>query len=159
LSLHEHTQHSHVNRRAKEGPIIVANVSQDASVITRFNTSAAVVVTKAVGTMWCAYAFTVLAFYGLPAALHNGASGFVQWASSQFIQLVLLPIIIVGGAVLAEATDRMNKRQFDDVEALLHGQNEQAAHLAAQDEKILAILAEVHANTTLLGTMRDAIGK
>lgn len=113
--------------------------------MTRFNTRAAVIVTRVVGTMWCAYAFTALALYGLPAGLQGGAAGFVQWASSQFIQLVLLPIIIVGSAVLAEVSDRMAKRQFDDVEALLHGQQQTAEHLAAQDEKILEILEHVSA--------------
>lgn len=114
--------------------------------------------------MWCAYAFTALALYGLPAASHNGTSGLVQWASSQFIQLVLLPIIIVGGNVAAEVTDRMNKRQFDDVEALLHGQNEQAAHSAAQDEKIIAIeekilgiVTTLQKNTAIITEIHDAV--
>ena len=78
------------------------------------------------------------------------------WVSSEFLQLVLLPIIIVGGAVLAEVTDRMAKRQFDDVELLIHGQSEQAAHLAAQDDKILAILAAIEANTQMTEEARDA---
>ncbi|HMH91788.1 MAG TPA: hypothetical protein VK586_11980 [Streptosporangiaceae bacterium] len=154
MTLHEHVPHPHLRHRAEAGPVTVARAG--GSPVTRFNTRAAVVVTRGVGTMWCAYAFTLLALYGLPAALHGGPAGFVQWASSQFIQLVLLPVIIVGAAVLAEATDRMAKRQFDDVEALLHGQSEQAAHLAAQDEKILAILAEVRANTALTAQARDA---
>jgi len=114
-------------------------------------------VTRAVGTMWTAYAFTLLALYGLPAALHGGPPAFVQWASSQFIQLVLLPIIIVGSAVLAEVTDRLAKRQFDDVEALLHGQSEQAAHLAAQDEKILAVVDLLRLDTE--GGLKDLYDK
>lgn len=140
-TLHVHVPHPHLKRRAEQGPVTVAGGQAGKSAIARFNTRAAVIVTRGVGTMYCAYAFTLLALYGLPAALHNGPAGFVQWASSQFIQLVLLPIIIVGGAVIAEVTDRMNKRQFDDVEALLDGQSEQAAHLAAQDDKILALEA------------------
>jgi hypothetical protein len=100
--------------------------------------------------MWCAYAFALLAFYGLPAGIHGGAAGFVQWASSQFIQLVLLPIIIVGSAVLAKTSDRLAKQQFDDVEAMLHAQDEQARHLAAQDEKILAILDALKGQSEML---------
>lgn len=155
MTLHEHVPHPHLRHRAEQGPVTVEGPRRK-NPVARFNTRAAVLVTRVVGTMYCAYAFTVLALYGLPAALHDGPAGFVQWASSQFIQLVLLPIILVGSAVLAEATDRMAKRQFDDVEALLHGQSEQAAHLAAQDEKILAILAEVRANTALTAQARDA---
>ena len=157
MSLYQHVPHPHLKHRAEQGPVKVGDAKPEANAVVRFNTRAAVVVTRAVGTMWCAYAFCALAFYGLPAGLHGGAAGFVQWASSQFIQLVLLPIIIVGGAVLAEATDRMNKRQFDDVEALLHGQSEQAAHLAAQDEKILAILTQITANTALTEEVRAAL--
>jgi len=139
MSLHEHAPHPHLKHRAEQGPATIASGQAGKSAAARFNTRAAVLVTRVVATMYCAYAFCALAFYGLPAALHNGPAGFVQWASSQFIQLVLLPIILVGSAVLAEASDRMAKRQFDDVEALLHGQSEQAAHLAAQDDKILAL--------------------
>jgi hypothetical protein len=157
MTLHVHIPHPHLKHRAEQGPVTVAGAQGGKSPVARFNTRAAVLVSRAVGTMWCAYAFCLLAFYGLPAALHNGPAGFVQWASSQFIQLVLLPIIIVGGAVLAEVTDRMNKRQFDDVEALLHGQDQQAQHLAAQDDKILAILAAIEANTAVTEEARDAI--
>jgi hypothetical protein len=145
MTLYEHVQHPHLKHRAEHGPVKVADARPGGNPVVRFNTRAAVILTRAVGTMWCAYAFCLLALYGLPAGLHGGAAGFVQWASSQFIQLVLLPIIIVGSAVLAEASDRLAKRQFDDVEAILHAQDQAAAHLAAQDEKILAILAQVTA--------------
>lgn len=159
MSLHEHVPHPHVAHRREHGPVTVAGARPGGNPVTRFNTRAAVLVTRAVGTMWCAYAFCVLAFYGLPAALQGGPAGFVQWASSQFIQLVLLPIIIVGSAVLAEVSDRLAKRQFDDVEALLHGQSEQAAHLAAQDEKILAILERIDANTALTEQVKAAVAR
>jgi hypothetical protein len=155
VTLFKHVPHAHIEHRRKQGPVKVADVRAVAPpgagrlrrAVIRFNTRAAVVVTRAIGTMWCAYAFTALALYGLPAALHGGPAGFVQWASSQFIQLVLLPIIIVGAAVLAEVTDRTNKRQFDDVEAILHGQDQQAAHLGAQDEKIVAVLDRLDTGT------------
>lgn len=156
-SLYLHVPHPHLKRRAEQGPATIASAQAGKSRVARFNTRAAVLVTRGAGTMWCAYAFCVLAFYGFPAALHGGPAGFVQWASSQLIQLVLLPIILVGSAVLAEASDRMAKRQFDDVEALLHGQSEQAAHLAAQDDKILAILAELAANTQVTEQVKAAL--
>ena len=156
LSLHTHVPHPHIAHRREHGPVKVADVRPAGNAVTRFNTRAAVLITRAVGSMWCAYAFTILALYGLPAATHGGAA-FVQWASSQFIQLVLLPIIIVGSAVLAEASDRLAKRQFDDVEAILHGQDQAAQHLAAQDEKILAILERVEANTALTEEVKAAV--
>jgi hypothetical protein len=156
VSLYRHVPHPHLRRRAEQGPVTVAGPRRKTPV-ARFNTRAAVVVTRCVGTMGCAYAFTLLAFYGFPAALHNGPAGFVQWASSQLIQLVLLPVILVGAAVLAEATDRMAKRQFDDVELLIHGQSEQAAHLAAQDEQILAIVDLLRLDTA--GGLKDLYEK
>ena len=158
MTLHAHVPHPHLKHRAEHGPVTVADSRPHGNPVTRFNTRAAVIITKAVGSMWCAYAFTVLAFYGLPAATHGGAA-FVQWASSQFIQLVLLPVIIVGSAVLAEASDRLASRQFDDVEAILHGQDQVAQHLAAQDEKILDILARIEANTALTEQVKAAVAK
>ena len=158
MSLYDHVPHPHVARRKATGPVKIADVRPGGNPVTRFNTRAAVVVTRAVGTMWCAYAFALLAFYGLPAGLHNGAAGFVQWASSQFIQLVLLPIIIVGSAVLAAASDKLAKQQFDDVEAILHEQSQQASHLAAQDEKIIAIAAALDLDTAGgLADVMDAV--
>ena len=147
MSLYKHVPHPHVAGRKEQGPVRVTDALPQGNPVTRFNTRAAVLTTRAVGTMWCAYAFALLAFYGLPAGLHNGPAGFVQWASSQFIQLVLLPVIIVGSAVLAAASDKLAKQQFDDVEAILHEQGQQASHLAAQDEKIVAIVAALDLNT------------
>ena len=158
VSLHQHIPHPHIAHRREHGPVKVADVRPSGNPVARFNTRAAVVVTRVVGTMYCAYAFCLLAFYGLPAALKGGAP-FVQWASSQFIQLVLLPVILVGSGVLAEASDRMAKRQFDDVEVILHQQDQTVQHLAAQDEKILAILERIDANTALTQEVRAAIAQ
>lgn len=57
-------------------------------------------ITNSVGSMWCAYAFAALALVSLPGALasHN-AVVIVAWVAQTFLQLVLLPIIIVGQAV------------------------------------------------------------
>jgi hypothetical protein len=147
VSLHHHVQHPHIAHREKHGPVKVTGARPGAGRVTRFNTRAAVIVTRVVGTMWCAYAFTALSLYGLPAGIAGGPGAFVQWASSQFIQLVLLPVIIVGTAVLAEASDRLAQRQFLDVEAILHAQDQHALHLAAQDEKIIAILGALDTTT------------
>lgn len=140
-SLYSHIPHPHLKHRAEQGPVTVAGAKAGKSAVARFNTRAAVLVTRTVGTMYCAYLFAVIAFYGLPTAIKGGPSALVLWVSSEFLQLVLLPIIIVGSAVLAEVTDRLAKRQFDDIELLVHENGELAAHLAAQDDKILALEA------------------
>jgi hypothetical protein len=157
-SLHAHVPHPHLKRRAEQGPVKIADAQAGKGPVARFNTRAAVLVTRTVGTMYCAYLFALIAFYGLPTAVKGGPSALVLWVSSEFLQLVLLPVIIVGSAVLAEVTDRLARRQFDDVEALLHGQDQQAQHLAAQDEKILAILTQIEANTALTEEVRAALG-
>jgi uncharacterized membrane protein len=56
----------------------------------------AVVITKIVGTMWCAMAFTILALISLPAAIQGGVPTTISWIAQTFLQLVLLSIIMVG---------------------------------------------------------------
>jgi len=56
--------------------------------------------------MWCAYAFSLLAFSALPSAISTGrVFDLVQWISQTFIQLVLLSVIMVGQRVISEAQD------------------------------------------------------
>jgi hypothetical protein len=74
--------------------------------IGRFNTKVAVKVTTLVGSMWCAYAFALLALISAPAAFRSGdLIIIVAWIAQTFLQLILLPIIIVGQNVQAAATD------------------------------------------------------
>ena len=84
-----------------------------------FNAKVAVFITHAVGTMACAYLFTLLAFIGLPAALRPGGQGIVAWIAQTFLQLVLLSIIMVGQSVQAHASDARAEKEFSDVEAIL----------------------------------------
>lgn len=56
----------------------------------------AIAITKVVGTMWCALAFTVLALISLPQAIHGGVGTTISWIAQTFLQLVLLSIIMVG---------------------------------------------------------------
>ena len=65
-----------------------------------FNGRLAVLITKGVGSMWCAYAFAALALISLPDAIHQGTVAVVSWISQTFLQLVLLSVIMVGQQVL-----------------------------------------------------------
>lgn len=98
----------------------------------RFNRRAALLITKNVGTMTCAWVFCVLALMSLPAVLFAAGvigklglitgTGFilvVSWLAQSFIQLVLLPAIMVGQNIQAEASDARAAKQFQDVEKLL----------------------------------------
>ncbi len=74
--------------------------------VGRFNTWLALKITGSVGTMWAAYAFALLTLISLPAAIMSGSPiVIVAWIAQTFLQLVLLPIIIVGQNVIQAAND------------------------------------------------------
>ena len=87
--------------------------------IAGFNNRLAVSITNIVGTMWCAYAFAILALVSLPEAIRSGTSALVAWIAQTFLQLVLLSIIMVGQKVAAEKSDRQLEQTYMDAEALL----------------------------------------
>ena len=89
------------------------------SVFNKINSKIGLKITLIVGTMWCAYAFTALAFFALPSAIHQGTYYVIVWLSSSFLQLVLLPIIIVGQNIQAKASDIRTTKTFEDTEAIL----------------------------------------
>lgn len=83
----------------------------------RFNAAFGLKVTVLVGTMWCAYVFAIIAFVSLPSTIQqHSATVLVLWLSSEFIQLVLLPIIIVGQNIQSRAADARATKTFEDVE-------------------------------------------
>jgi hypothetical protein len=94
-----------------------------------------VFITTVVGTMWAAYIFTVIALVSFPAAIGSGqAIIIVAWIAQTFLQLVLLPIIIVGQNVQARASDKRAEQTYSDAEAILHECLQLQAHLQAQDQ-------------------------
>lgn len=109
----------------------------------RFNARFGLWITIVVGTMWAAYVFTVIALFALPDAIKQGTYFVVVWLSSSFLQLVLLPIIIVGQNIQAKAADKRAEETYQDAEAVLHEATQIQAHLAAQDKEISSILARL----------------
>lgn len=87
--------------------------------IQRFNRRAAIVTTKVVGTMWCAYFFAAFDILALPTAVRQGLYGVVQWTASFFLQLVLLSVIMVGQNIQGTASDARAAKTFADVEQIL----------------------------------------
>jgi hypothetical protein len=77
--------------------------------VGRFNSWLAVHITRAVGTMWAAYLFVLVALISLPSAVRAFLAGDtyegIAWLSQSFLQLVLLPIIIVGQNVISASQD------------------------------------------------------
>ena len=110
----------------------------------RFNKTLSVKITKAVGTMWCAYAFAALAFVSLPSAIRSrNPVTLVSWISQTFLQLVLLSIIIVGQNFLGATADMRAEATYEDADAVLRTSLEIQRHLEAQDVEIERILSEV----------------
>ena len=76
------------------------------SAMGSLNTRLAVLVTRAVGSMWAAYLFAGLALVSFPAAIaSHDTIVIVAWIAQTFLQLVLLPIILVGQNVNEAAND------------------------------------------------------
>lgn len=83
--------------------------------ITKFNDLVAVALTDTVGTMWCAYAFAILAFISLPDAIHAGLATTISWIAQTFLQLVLLSVIMVGQEVQARKTESRAQQDHDTI--------------------------------------------
>jgi len=132
-----HQPHPRISERKKTGaPTVVAEH-------VGFNGRVALVLTAAVGTMWCAYAFGVLALVVLPQAIAGGPLPIVQWISQTFIQLVMLSVIMVSQNTLGRAADKRSLMTYRDATATFHEAEQIHAHLAAQDTAINALLDKV----------------
>ncbi len=130
----EHKIHPHIEERRKAGP------PKRKKEAVGLNGRIALVLTTAVGTMWCAYIFAILALLVVPQAIQGGLLTFVQWVSQTFIQLVMLSVIMVGQAILGQTSDRRAEMTYRDAEATFHEAQQIQDHLKAQDEAISAIL-------------------
>ena len=131
----EHTPHPRIAEHRKAGPPKTADEH------VGFNGKVAIIVTGVVGTMWCAYAFAVLALVALPSALKSGDPlQLIQWISQTFIQLVLLSVIIVGQNISSRASDKRAEMTYKDAEATFHEAEQIQAHLKVQDDAISTLL-------------------
>jgi hypothetical protein len=113
------------------------------SVLGQFNSRLAVLITTSVGTMWAAYAFALLALISFPQALSAFIRGDtvtgISWISQAFLQLVLLPIILVGQNVISASQDARAEADHETLTAL-HTMNVRQLQLLEQQERILDIL-------------------
>lgn len=117
--------------------------------IARLNRKLAVWVVGGVGSMWCAYLFALLACVSLPEALRGGVGPLVQWVSTTFLQLVLLSIIMVGGNVLNEKSEKQaaeDHRMIKDEFAALKLIHEDIRLDLAANAELLQLLREDVAN-------------
>jgi hypothetical protein len=146
-SIFEYVPHPHIARREAAGPPkVVSALAQvhGSTAMGRLNAKVGLRITVIVGTMWCAYVFTVLALISAPSAFKSGnVLIIVAWIAQTFLQLVLLPIIIVGQNVQAQAADTRAQATYDDAAAVLEEAKQIQAHLQAQDEAIEKILQRI----------------
>ena len=143
-SLFQHVPHPRIAERRQERPVVV----DDARV--GFNGRVGLLITTVVGTMWAAYVFTVLALISLPAAIssHNIII-MISWVAQTFLQLVLLPIIIVGQNIQGAVSDKRAIQTYKDAEAILNECMQLQAHLQAQDKVLDGIIAHSKAHQAL----------
>lgn len=143
--LFHHVPHPRIASRKEHAPFRRRDLLPQAGPIQKFNAFLAVKITAAVGTMWCAYLFAMLALISLPEAIRGGTATLIAWIAQTFLQLVLLSIIIVGQKVDGAAADKRAKETYDDAEAVLHEAMQIQAHLAAQDKVLTELIGEMRA--------------
>lgn len=144
-NIYEYIRHPRADELHASGPVKTRDVRRlnHPNWIIRFNARFGLWITVIVGTMWTAYLFTLLALFALPDAVKQGTYYVIVWLSSSFLQLVLLPIIIVGQNIQAKAADKRAEDTFKDAEAVLKESEEIQNHLLAQDDAIAHILQQL----------------
>jgi hypothetical protein len=138
-----YVEHPRVKERVREGAPTVRKTSAAlaGSPVARFNRKVGLGITTSVGTMWCAYAFALLALVSLPAAIMSGSAIIIiGWIAQTFLQLVLLPVIIVGQNIQAAASDARAAATYADAGAILDEARKIQVHLKSQDAAIGALL-------------------
>ncbi len=145
-TLFDYAPHPHIEARKAKGPPKVRDAAVQVhgdSAVGRFNRKVGLRITVIVGTMWAAYVFAAVALVSLPDNVKS-TQLLILWISSSFLQLVLLPIIIVGQNIQAKAADNRAEATYKDAAAVLEEAKQIQAHLLAQDEVISKILATVN---------------
>ena len=122
--------------------------------VARFNRWLGGKITSGVATMWCAYAFALIALISLPAALASGnVLVIVAWLAQTFLQLVLLAIILFGQNLAAEKADARSEatyRNTTDSEAALAD----LSKMQAEQMDLLAGIARIEAKISDKGGTR-----
>jgi hypothetical protein len=124
------------------------------SAYARFNKRIALLITNNIGTMSCFWVFCGISLVALPAVLVEakvisptigiigqiGFSYLVAWMAQSFIQLVLLPALMVGQNLQNIAADARSAKTFEDVERIIDLLD---AHTQGGVKEILDALADV----------------
>ena len=150
--LFKHIPHPRIAQRKHEKPVKVDDER------VGVNGKVALIITSVVGTMWCAYVFAVLGLTGIAAAVTNSVTVvlIVGAVSGYFLQLVLLPIIIVGQNIQGKASDKRSEQTYKDAEAILSECLQLQQHLQAQDTVLDDVVAHVKQHHVELAAAGEA---
>lgn len=97
-----------------------ASIRRDLAAADNFNAKVAVLLTKVVGTMWAFWLFNGIALVSLPSAVKTGnLTVIINWVSSNWIQLILLPALMVGQNLQNVAADARADKMFNDTELIV----------------------------------------
>jgi hypothetical protein len=134
----KHIPHPRIVERKNERPVRTTDER------VGLNGKVGLIITTIVGTMWAAYIFTIIALVSLPAALQSGnVIIIISWIAQTFLQLVLLPIIIVGQNIQGKTSDKRAEQTYKDAEAILHECIQLQEHLLAQDKILDDVIEHV----------------
>lgn len=151
--LFQRVEHPRIAQRRNEKPVKVKDES------VGINGHVALIITAVVGTMWCAYVFTLISLVSLPSALSTGSLiTIISWIAQTFIQLVLLPIIIVGQNIQGKASDKRSEQTYNDAEAILSECLQLQAHLQAQDTVLDDVVTHVKQHHQELQRLAARVG-
>jgi hypothetical protein len=108
--------------------------------INDFNANLAASITSGVATMWCAYAFALIALISLPSAIKSGdLITIVSWVAQTFLQLVLLSIIMVGQNVQSASVEE----KITETHTASLGEFELAKEARAQNQEEIKELRKI----------------
>lgn len=103
--------------------------------MNKFNYWIAIKITNGVGTMWCAYAFIIIDLFMLPPVIKaNNIMVWVTYIAQTVLQLVLLPIIMVGQNVIQTQSEAKADTDHKTLTYLATLQDEQMQELKSQTE-------------------------
>ena len=116
----------------------------------RVNALLAERITASVGTMWTAYVFAVIGIMGIAGALTNnvGLVLIIGAVSGYFLQLVLLPVIMVGQNLQGAGTDATIRETHEQVTHLLDQVTEILADVRDDHTALRTVVADLHGMVT-----------
>ncbi len=156
--LYEHQPHTHQPADVNE---------RHAAERLSLNDRIAVRISQSVGTMVTAYVFAGIGIASLVGAVTQNALLALTFGalSSYFLQLVLLPIIMVGqnvqsrhGELVAEESYHTARRIFHETDQLVRHLHAQDALALQQSERLDQMITSVAQQEELLGFLLDHFG-